>query len=60
MVGCYNFDTAPLPGLRLTGTGGTLESADNAEGPYTPVAGATSPLLLKPNEAQKFYRAKLP
>jgi hypothetical protein len=60
LVGRYNFDTAPLPGLKLTWTGGTLESADKAEGPYTPVAGATSPLHLKPTEAQKFYRAKLP
>jgi len=60
LVGRYSFDTGPLPGLRLTWTGGTLEAADKAEGPYTPLTGATSPLLLKPTEAQKFYRTKLP
>jgi hypothetical protein len=39
---------------------GSLESADLAAGPYTAVAGATSPrtITLPPTGAQKFYRAK--
>ncbi len=36
---------------------GTLQSADNATGPYTAVTGATSPFTVTPTGAQKFYRA---
>lgn len=36
---------------------GTLQSADNAAGPYTAVSGATSPVTVTPSGAQKFYRA---
>ncbi len=37
---------------------GTLEAADTANGPYTPVLGATSPLTVDPTGPQKFYRAR--
>ena len=36
---------------------GTLQSADSVSGPYTAVAGATSPLSVTPAGGQKFYRA---
>jgi hypothetical protein len=36
---------------------GTLQSADSVNGPYTAVAGATSPLTVTPAGGQKFYRA---
>jgi hypothetical protein len=37
---------------------GTLESADNVNGPYTAVAGATSPHTVSPSTGNKFYRSK--
>ncbi|MGE3313032.1 MAG: hypothetical protein AB7O66_23945 [Limisphaerales bacterium] len=42
--------------LVLTYTG-TLQSADNPAGPYTAVAGASSPLSVTPSGSQKYYRA---
>ena len=36
---------------------GTLLGADNVEGPYEPVAGASSPLTVTPDQASRFYRA---
>lgn len=36
---------------------GSLQSADNVKGPYTAVAGATSPFTVTPAGAGKFYRA---
>ena len=36
---------------------GTLQSADSPAGPYTAVAGATSPVTVTPSAAQKYYRA---
>ena len=59
LVGRYDFDTDLQPGLRLTWSAGVLEAADEVTGPYTPVTGATSPLILKPADAKKFYRAKV-
>ncbi len=35
---------------------GTLESADSVTGPYTPVAGATSPFSADPTAGAKYYR----
>ncbi len=37
---------------------GTLQGADAVTGPYTDVAGATSPRDVAPTAAMKFYRAK--
>jgi hypothetical protein len=39
---------------------GTLLSSANAQGPYTPVAGATSPYTVPLTDAQHFYRARNP
>ena len=44
--------------LEWTG-GGTLQAADNVNGPWTDVAGATSPRTVSPAGARKFYRIKL-
>jgi hypothetical protein len=44
-------------GASITYTG-TLESADSVLGPWTPVAGATSPYAVTISGAAKFYRAK--
>jgi hypothetical protein len=39
---------------------GTLQSADNVEGPYTNVGGATAPYhVVTPGAAKKFYRVQL-
>ena len=43
--------------LEWTG-GGTLQSADSVAGPWTDVAGATSPRSVAASGAQKFYRIK--
>src|SRR5207249_3438966 len=58
---------SPPPGPTLsitrTGTGlsitftGTLQSADDVTGPFTDVAGATSPFAITPNANHKFYRS---
>jgi hypothetical protein len=37
---------------------GTLESADSINGPWTPVANATSPATVAATGAQKFYRLR--
>jgi hypothetical protein len=37
---------------------GTLESAAQVTGPWTPVTGATSPLTVSPTEPSRFYRSK--
>ena len=37
---------------------GTLESADSVNGPWTPVANATSPMSIQTDSNQKFYRAR--
>jgi hypothetical protein len=44
-------------GITLTFTG-TLQSADKANGPYTAVAGATSPYSTATTGAAKFYQSK--
>ena len=47
-------------GLELIWPAGTLESADNVEGPYTPVVGAAVPYHKTTIAAgKKFYRVKL-
>jgi hypothetical protein len=39
---------------------GTTSTADNVNGPYTPVVGATAPYLkVTPTGARKFYRVAL-
>jgi hypothetical protein len=43
-------------GLSITFTDG-LQSADSVTGPWTAVAGATSPYAVTPDQAQRFYRA---
>ncbi|MBM3850348.1 MAG: LamG domain-containing protein [Verrucomicrobia bacterium] len=42
----------------LTWSGGTLQQADSLAGPFTPVAGAVSPLKVAPTAAAKFYRVR--
>lgn len=37
---------------------GTLKSSSSVTGPYTPVAGASSPHSVTPNEAQAFFIAE--
>jgi hypothetical protein len=44
--------------VKITWTGGTLESADTINGTFTAVSGATSPYLVTPTTAAKFYRVK--
>jgi hypothetical protein len=39
---------------------GTLLSSANVEGPYTPVAGATSPYTVPSTGTQRFYRTSNP
>ena len=41
----------------ITWSGGTLQSASSVDGPYTDVAGASSPLTEAASDAAKFYRA---
>ncbi len=63
--------TTPLPGqpptLSIARSGaqvivswsaGALESAPEVSGPWTPVAGATSPFTTPTTEAARFYRAR--
>ncbi|HXG49250.1 MAG TPA: HYR domain-containing protein [Methylomirabilota bacterium] len=38
--------------------GGTLQSADNVEGPWTDLPGATSPYCVPASEAKRFYRVR--
>ena len=54
-----NFDAVPAPGATISwGLGSAvLQSADNANGPYTDELTATSPLYLRTQSAtRKFYR----
>ena len=37
---------------------GTLKSASNVTGPYAPVAGATSPYSVAPDQSAQFYIAE--
>jgi len=47
--------------LEVTWTGGTLQSTtDLANGPWTAVEGATSPLIFPPSVPKQFYRAVQP
>jgi hypothetical protein len=45
--------------LEASWTGGVLESAENPEGPYTEVGGATSPMTLTPAGLKQFYRLRV-
>jgi hypothetical protein len=45
--------------LQLSWPGGILQSASQPEGPYTDVAGATSPYMVTPSGAQQFYRVRV-
>ena len=53
-----NFTTAPGAGITLTWQlpNAVLQSADSVEGPYTDVAGATSPYSVSIQKAAKYYR----
>jgi hypothetical protein len=44
--------------VRVTWSAGTLEAAEAVNGPWNPVAGATSPYTTTPSAAAQFYRAK--
>jgi hypothetical protein len=46
--------------LSLSWDHGTLVSAAEVAGPYTPVQGAVSPLPINSNEARRFYRLTFP
>ena len=37
---------------------GTLQSADNVEGPYTDVQGASSPFTATGDQSRRFYRSR--
>lgn len=55
----FNPPTVQGGNLVLTWTGGgTLQSADDITGPWTDVAGATSPRTVPITGARKFYRLK--
>ncbi|HTI68537.1 MAG TPA: LamG-like jellyroll fold domain-containing protein [Candidatus Limnocylindria bacterium] len=53
-----NFDAEPVAGISVNWmlSGDTLQSADVVTGPYTDVAGATSPYSVPATAAQKYYR----
>ena len=44
--------------ILLTWPAGTLQGADNANGPYTDLPGVTSPATISITATQKFYRSK--
>jgi len=44
--------------VKLTWVAGILQSADTVTGPYTDVAGASSPYTVAASAAKKFYRVK--
>jgi len=44
--------------LQLTWGGGALQSATSLTGPWTAVAGATSPYVVTPTNTHEFYRVK--
>jgi hypothetical protein len=46
------------PKLQLTWSAGTLQSTTNLPGPWTAVAGATSPYTNSPTGAQQFFRVQ--
>ena len=46
--------------LTLTWPTGTLQSAPQVNGPYTDVAGATSPYPINTTGGQQFYRVRVP
>jgi hypothetical protein len=57
--GCISLTRQPNS-LRIQWTGGVpLQSADNIKGPWTDVAGATSPHTVMATTAKRFYRPKL-
>jgi len=37
---------------------GALLEAENVEGPYTEVVGATSPMTVQPDQARRFYQSR--
>lgn len=47
-------------GVVITWTGGDLQQAEAVNGPWTPVAGATSPWTVTPTGAGRFFRAVVP
>jgi len=48
------------PTVQLNWTQGTLQSADQVLGPYSDVAGATSPYSVPLDKPQQFYRLRVP
>jgi hypothetical protein len=44
--------------MQLSWPSGTLQEADDADGPYTDVT-ASSPFIINPTEARKFFRIRL-
>jgi hypothetical protein len=53
-----NFQTSG-GSMILNWTTGTLQSADQVQGPYTDVVGATSPYTVSFTESQKFFRVRV-
>ena len=45
--------------MQLSWNYGTLQAATNVAGPYSDVAGATSPCTITPTNAQEFYRVRI-
>jgi hypothetical protein len=55
----FTLKVLPGPQLQLTWNAGIIQSATNLLGPWTDVAGATSPYVVSPTEAQQYFRGKL-
>jgi len=55
----FNLQVLPGPQLQLTWDAGTLQSATSLSGPWTDVAGVTSPYTTSASAAQQFFRVHL-
>ena len=54
----FTMETLPGGSLKLTWDPGVLQQADSVTGPYTDVAGATSPYTVAATAAKKFYKLR--
>jgi hypothetical protein len=55
----FSLQVQPGPQLQLTWDVGNLQSASSLIGPWTDVAGATSPYTNSPTGTQEFFRVHL-
>jgi hypothetical protein len=56
-IGTYTSSDAVFVGSGVD-SGGTLQGADDLDGPWTDIPGATSPYCVPASEARRFYRAR--